>query len=115
MIERNLHDVIENEFNRGVDPYGKPWSPLKPSTLRKGRKPPPLTGPTRRLRGDIVIHADSAQVFVHIPAEYTTHHQFGAPSVNLAQREMVPTSGPSASWNKAITDAIDKAAEKNSR
>jgi hypothetical protein len=38
-----LEALVQDEFDRGVDPYETPWRPLSPATLAKGRTPPPLT------------------------------------------------------------------------
>ena len=39
----DLANLIRHEFDTGTDPFGDPWKPLKPGTLRQGRHPPPMT------------------------------------------------------------------------
>lgn len=38
-----LEELMQEEFDRGADPYEEPWTPLAPTTLAKPRHPPPLT------------------------------------------------------------------------
>jgi hypothetical protein len=39
----SIATLILDGFDAGTDPYGRPWAPLRPYTLAKGRFPPPLT------------------------------------------------------------------------
>lgn len=38
-----LDELMQEEFDRGVDPYEEPWTPLSPATEARGRTAPPLT------------------------------------------------------------------------
>lgn len=38
-----LGELIQDEFDRGEDPYESPWAPLAPATEETGRIAPPLT------------------------------------------------------------------------
>ncbi len=38
-----LAAFLREGFESGTTPFGEPFKPLKASTLKKGRKPPPLT------------------------------------------------------------------------
>lgn len=42
-VSTRLEELVQEEFDRGADPYEEPWAPLSPVTLARGRTPPPLT------------------------------------------------------------------------
>ncbi len=42
-VSSRLDELVQEEFDRGTDPYEEAWAPLSPVTLAKGRTPPPLT------------------------------------------------------------------------
>jgi phage gpG-like protein len=42
-VAERLHHEMQEEFDRGEDPYGNPWEPLAESTVDRGRSAPPLT------------------------------------------------------------------------
>ena len=80
-IGRMLMSSIDARFERQADPDGRPWAPLKPSTIkdrqRKGYGPREILTRSRRLRQSITREADASSVTVgtHIP--YAAIHQFG--------------------------------------
>lgn len=95
---------LELEFSRGRDPYGRPWAPLRPTTLARGRKPPPLTD-TGKMRGGIEVKpmrgAGIAIAFDdEIPAIF---HQRG--TRKMAMRPILPTNTFPAKWNDALERA----------
>jgi len=101
-----IERLIQQQFDEGKDPYGKPWAPLKPSTLRRGRRPPPLTD-TRAMRDGIKVRGIEDGISIDVPASYASFHQEGAPKVNLAARPMLPEHGLPESWEQAITSAAE--------
>lgn len=70
-IGRVLVNRIRLCFKLGVDPWGKPWAPLK---FRKGQ---PLRD-TGRLNRSIVSRIDGSGVTVGTNVQYAPVHQFGA-------------------------------------
>lgn len=95
---------IEGQFARGVDPYGRAWAPLRPSTLAKGRRPPPLTD-TRAMRDGVSVKptpaAGIAITFAkEVPAIF---HQKG--TRYMKRREILPTNRLPAPWSQDIADS----------
>ena len=105
--------LIQQGFDRGVDPYGRPWAPLKASTLAKGRTPPPLTD-TRELRKAEVKPAKGAGVSVKLGAQYGAFHQVGfhVHGKPVPARPPLPAHGLPKEWNAAIRESVEDAAEK---
>ena len=100
-VSHEIGKLIQSEFNAGVDPYGRPWAKLKPSTLARGRRPPPLTH-TGKMRGGITVKpmagAGIEITFASdVPAIF---HQYG--TKRMAARPMLPRGVLPATWNRAI-------------
>jgi phage gpG-like protein len=96
---------LRNQFVRGVDAYGNPWAPLKPSTLRK-HGPPPLTD-TRRLRDGTRAYARTggrAGIVVEIGAPYGAFHQLGfrVGRTKVPARRILPNRGLPAKWREIL-------------
>lgn len=97
--------LIDESFDAGIDPYGRPWAPLKPYTLAKGRFPPPLTD-SGAMRSSIDVHPTAgAGIEVTIGTDYATFHQAG--TRDMVQRQILPQSaGLAPSWREAIAEAV---------
>ncbi len=94
--------AIEQEFVAGQDPYGKSWAALKPATLRKGRRAPPLSD-THAMRDSVkVAPMPGAGISITID-EPANIHQGG--SKWMAARPILPSAGFPATWSAAIRDA----------
>ncbi len=107
-----LDRLVQRQFENGVDPYGRPWAPLRPSTIGTGRKPPPLTGFTRKLRdgtGVKVRPGGRAGLVVKIGAPYGTFHQTGTRF--MVARRIMPQFGMPAAWRAVLTDASREACQ----
>jgi phage gpG-like protein len=53
-VAERLYGEVQEEFDRGVDPYGNDWEPLAASTVERGRSAPPLTD-SRDMRNSLQI------------------------------------------------------------
>lgn len=99
---------IDRNFSAGVDPYGKPWAPLRPATLAKGRHPPPLTD-TGKGRNSIRVFAQRGSgVAITVGVAYMGIHQTGAPPRLVARRFLPAGVLPkrwAQIWQRALTDA----------
>jgi hypothetical protein len=99
---KRIAALIEEEFEQGKDPYGRNWAPLKPATLRKGRRPPPLTD-THTMRDSVRVAplpGSGIAITIDDPANI---HQTG--SRDMVARPILPRAGFPASWSGAIRDA----------
>lgn len=53
-VSEALEEEMQDEFDRGTDPYETGWRPLAPATLARGRSAPPLTD-TRAMRDSLAV------------------------------------------------------------
>lgn len=97
-----LEEVIEAQFEAGVDPYGNPWRDLADSTIRRGRTPPPGTD-TEAMRAVHVTPLQSAGVLVEFDVDYAEYFN--------ASRPLIPDYDgfETSSWYKAIVVAYSDA------
>lgn len=102
---------IDHQFDSGTDPYGRPWAPLRPATLRRGRHAPPLTD-THAMRDGIAVRpqagAGIAITFASdVPAGF---HQGG--TVNMVARKILPEGTLPRTWNEALSGAAGAAVKQ---
>jgi hypothetical protein len=97
--------AIQEEFDAGSDPFGRPWSELEQATLDKGRFPPPLTD-THAMRDGIEVKPMAgAGISVTIP-DPGVHHQYG--TRYMVARPIFPDHMPDT-WARALADSADEA------
>lgn len=105
--------LLQEQFDRGLDPYGRPWQPLAPRTLARGRRPPPLTD-TGRLRGGTgAVARGGGQPGIQLVAgaEYGKFAQFGfrVRGKAVPAREIFPTLGLPLAWALVIKNVMRRA------
>lgn len=99
-VAPELTTSLQEEYATGSDPYGRPWAPLKASTLRKGRHPPPLTASGNMRRGTKAFALSGAGVGFAVPFPGNIH-QGG--SVDMQARPILPRGGRlPAGWTMTI-------------
>lgn len=98
---REIARLIESEFATGRDPYGRAWAKLKPATLARGRRPPPLTA-TGKMRGSVQVRpAPGAGIAITFgSATPAIFHQYG--TRKMAARPMLPRGTFPATWARAL-------------
>jgi hypothetical protein len=97
-----LDKLVKQQFARGVDPYGRPWAPIKLSTKkrRKGRKgAPPLTD-TGRLRSGTGVKVTRAGAKLVLGASYGYFSQVG--TKHMPARRIFPQFGIPAAWREVL-------------
>lgn len=107
-------NLLHAQFDAGKDPYGRPWKPLAASTLRRGRRPPPLTK-TGKLRDGTVARPMSGGrigLTLRIGAPYGVYHQLG--NSRLPQRQIFPGHVMPATWRR-VFDEQAKALARRAR
>jgi phage gpG-like protein len=92
--------LVQLGFRKGVDPYGKPWAPLK----RRNGKPLRDTG---RLANSFTARPTAEGFVVGTNTDYAPHHQWGAPKAGIEQRGMVPQPTLSEPWAKSIGRVLE--------
>lgn len=101
-----LRQELDQQFSQGVDAYGRPWAPLKPATLKKGRHPPPLTDTGHMSRNVTVLPMQGAGVRLVSTVDYSVYHQEG--TSNMVARPFFPTNVLPAKWRKILDDELQK-------
>ncbi len=100
-VSDEIAKSIQKQFDDGVNAYGRAWAALAPSTLAKGRTPPPLTD-TRAMRNSLNVRPASAagvQISIGFPAGI---HQGGSPKTNLPARPVLPTGVFPRTWTEIV-------------
>lgn len=107
-----LTDELQRQFAEGRDPYGYPWAPLKPSTLRK-HGPPPLTD-TRRLRDGTKAVAMRAGIKLIAGAPYGAFHQLGfrVGRTRVPARRILPNLGMPRAWREILDRTAKRLAQE---
>lgn len=106
-----LNKLVQAQFDAGTDPYGRPWAPLRPATLARGRFPPPLTD-TWRLRngtGVRVRPGRRAGLVMRVGAPYGTFHQTG--TRYMRARRILPQQGLPRAWRDVLVRASREACQ----
>jgi phage gpG-like protein len=109
-LAKAISKDIQQNFDIGQDPYEKKWKPLKKSTLRKGRTPPPLTDTGAGRKSVKVKPSKDAGIIITVGVSYMKYHQTGAP--NLARRSFLPTSTLPKTWKLYWDAEMAKAVRK---
>ncbi len=100
-----IASAVEAEYANGRDPYGQPWAPLRPATLRKGRRPPPLTD-MGLMRGRTTVRANvngRPGIAVSLPLRPGAFHQAG--TSRMVARQVLPYRGIPRMWADALRSA----------
>jgi hypothetical protein len=103
------------QFAKGVDPYGRPWTPLRPATLRK-HSPPPLTD-TGALRDGTKAEpmgGNRIGLTIRVGARYGAFHQVGfrVGKTRVAPRRILPSQGMPAEWRDILRKLARELARK---
>lgn len=72
------------------------WTPLAPSTIKRGRHPPPLTDTGKGRRGVVVAAGQNAGVRITIAVRYMLYHQDG--TAKIPQRAFIPVTVIPDAW-----------------
>ena len=105
-----LSALLLEQFTSGRDPYGRAWRPLKPSTLARGRRPPPLTD-KKKLRDGTKATPGRAGIRLSVGASYGIFHQVGfhVGKTWVAPRRILPQFGMPATWKRALDESARQA------
>jgi hypothetical protein len=104
-----IHGRLQEQFDKGTDPYGKPWAPLRPATVRAGRTSPPLTD-TRVMRDhDLEVRPmpGAGIAITFNPEAPALFHQKG--TKNMRARPILPTGAMPRGWNEDLRGATSGA------
>lgn len=107
-VAETISAHIDDQFSRGEDPYGDPWTPLKPATIRKGRGHPPLTD-SGDMRASVSVRPQQGSgVEIAIGTSYAHFHQTG--TRHMVERSILPDRDElPQEWQDAIEGETDTA------
>lgn len=103
--------LIQEEFDTGTNPYGDPWAPLSPETIKGGRSAPPLTA-TGAMRGTVhVFPAQAAGISVTIDKPAGIHQTgWAGPRGKGPARPVLPNRNVlPETWVEAINEEVAEA------
>ena len=109
-----ITNLLHEEFDKGQDPYGRPWKPLAKSTIRRGRRPPPLSK-TKTLRNNtkaVPMRGSRIGLTLVVGAPYGIFHQESKNQKRLPRREFLPTRGMPQSWRKVLDTQAKRIADQ---
>lgn len=112
-VARGIRADLMRRFALGQDPYGKAWAPLKLSTLRKGRRPPPLTDTGRGKRGIRFAPQSGAGIRITSSVGYMRHHMRA--TADRAARKFLPEGRLPAAWARLWEKALARRARETLR
>jgi hypothetical protein len=109
-----LDRLLREEFVNGTDPYGRAWAPLKPSTIARGRRPPPLddTGTLKRGTTVELQRGRTPGLLLKTGAVYGYFHQMGfrIGTTKVPPRRVLPQYGLPAGWKIVLREAARRVA-----
>lgn len=77
-VERYMREETEKQFATNNDPSGKPWAPLKESTLRSKRQNrDKILTRTGKMRAGFLFRVSGAKLEITNSQEYAIYHQYG--------------------------------------
>jgi phage gpG-like protein len=113
----DITELLQSQFDVGVNPYGERWRPLRPRTLAKGRRNPPLTD-TGKLRSGTKARpsprGNTAGLQVVLGAKYGAFHQVGfrVGKTKVAPRRVLPNRGLPKAWRGILVQRARELARK---
>lgn len=94
-----ITELLWDEYAAGQDPRGSAWKPLAPSTIAKGRKPPPGTETFQMRDSTRAVPGSGAGILLEVGPSYATYYD--------AVRNIFPRDGLPPSWREAIRKALE--------
>lgn len=107
--------AVRAEFQNGTDPYGQPWAPLRPSTLRQ-HGPPPLTA-SGRAKDRTTVTPGRLGIVIRLGASYLAFHQVGfrVGRTKVPPRKVLPNRGLPRAWRAILNRRARELARRASR
>lgn len=111
-VSARYNQEIQKGFDQGHDPYGKKWANLRPATLAKGRRPPPLTATGRGRRGVKAKPMQGAGIALTSTVSYMKYHRTG--TSKMARRDFLPDEekGLPKKWTDIWEEEFETQARK---
>lgn len=110
-VAKDLSREIQRNFDRGLDPFGRKWRTLAPSTLARGRRPPPLTDTGKGRKSVIVRPLAGAGIRITVGVLYMLYHQFGGKNGRPPKRSFLPMDTLPRGWGEIILGRLEQDAK----
>lgn len=113
-VADDITEEIREQFDVGADPYGRSWSPLMASTLKRKRGDGRILRRSDVLSSETVARPTSGAGVEITSVEYGQRHQLG--TKHMVARPILPEGDElPESWQEIIEDATSKAVKKAMR
>ena len=107
--------AVQDEFVKGQDPYGRPWAPLRPSTLAIHGPPPLSRSLTLAVDTDVsLLDGIKNGLAITLGAAYGYFHQVGFRHgrSTVPPRRPLPQFGMPRAWREIIERATKAAIDE---
>jgi hypothetical protein len=104
--------AVQDEFVKGQDPYGRPWAPLRPSTLAIHGPPPLSRSLTLAVDTDVsLLDGIKNGLAITLGAAYGYFHQVGFRhgKGHVPARKILPERGMPRRWREILERAAKEA------
>ena len=110
-VAEGISALVADEFAGSHDPYGKPWKPLLPQTVRRKGGDTRILRRTDALAGDTTVKPSSGSGVEVVSIDYGQFHQSG--TKHMVARKILPDGSdlPKA-WEAVIEEASARAFKK---
>ncbi len=110
-VAGGINELIQDQFVSGSDPYGNPWAPLLPSTVRRKGGDTRILRRTDALSSQTIARSTSGAGIEITSIEYGGYHQ--GPTADRVARPILPDGGElPESWQEVIEEKTSTAFAK---
>ncbi len=103
-VAQGINALLKEEFDNGTDPYGNPWTPLLPQTIRRKGGDTRILRDTDALSSGTIAKASQGAGVEIVSIEYGQYHQ--------ATRQILPEGELPTAWQDVIEQATERAFKK---
>ncbi len=114
-VADGITEEIRTQFDAGTDPYGAPWAPLLPQTVRRKAGDRRILRRTDRLSSETVARPTSGSGIEITSLPYGGVHQVGDGSRMVARPPLPDGDELPESWQDIIETSSAKAFKKAMR
>ncbi len=100
----DITKIMRKNFASGLDPYGRAFAPLTESSIKRGRRPPPLRKFRRAAKATPL---SGSGISIQIDHPQAGFHNTG--TSRMAKRMVMPDGALPAAWREAIQKRLTRA------
>lgn len=106
-VARGIQADLRRKISSGANPYGKAYAPLRPASIDRGRRPPPLHKLAKTVEATAMGGAGVSVSVTHPQAGF---HQTG--TGRMAKRLVMPDRAVPKDWTAIIQREFTKSVRK---